>query len=189
MRLHRFSVGLMVLLLVSLPLLASEHGGEGGGWLHVFGKILNSGLLWGILLFFIAKPAVNFFRERSLDEKNRLEGSLREKEEREKELAGVEARVSRLEDEVGEICRRFDREIENEGKRNEQQLAQDLERIKRFAELEIDSLYQQKLSGLKLLAAELATGAAREKAQSLVTPELQSRLVGDFIREMEERKP
>ena len=54
----------MVLLLVSLPLLASEHGGEGGGWLHVFGKILNSGLLWGILLFFIAKPAVNFFRER-----------------------------------------------------------------------------------------------------------------------------
>ena len=118
-----------------------------------------------------------------------MEGSLREKEEREKELAGVEARVSRLEDEVGEICRRFDREIENEGKRNEQQLTQDLERIKRFAELEIDSLYQQKLSGLKLLAAELATGAAREKAQSLVTPELQSRLVGDFIREMEERKP
>lgn len=60
---------LVMLVLVVAPAMAEDGGGHGGeghhfSWVSFFGKIFNSTVLFGGLIFFLRKPLINLMAQK-----------------------------------------------------------------------------------------------------------------------------
>ena len=92
---------------------AAEEGNAWGIWFDL-GRVFNLLLVVGVLVWIARKPLSNFFANRSQAIREELAEAQRARLDAESKLAEIEARMSRLDDELKEIARTSDKEGQEE---------------------------------------------------------------------------
>ncbi len=173
----------MFFLLMGIAL-ASEHGGS-HELTQMFGKLVNSTILWGALAYLLYKPISSFFKEKALAEKEVYEKAEFERREAEENLRKVLSRVDNLQKELDEIKNRFKREAERDKEMIEKKMEDDLAKLKRFTELEIERIHNEKLREIKMFALDISIKEAEEKIRKKLDKGTQQVLIRRFLKEIE----
>lgn len=173
---------LVVLALLPLFIFASaEEGTSSSGLMDFLGKALNFLLLFGGLAFVLAKPIRAFIAARVESVRKALAEAASSREEAEKELEEVKARLAGL----GDEARRIREAGESLGLKDKARItelaAREAEKIKAMAREEIEARALASRRELRRYAAELAVSLARSRIESRLTPELQNRLIDESI--------
>ena len=176
-----------ILLAAALPLLlpgvalAAEEGGNKWGALLVLGKVFNLAIVVAILVWVARKPLANFYASRTESIRERLEEAQKARSDAERKLAEMEARMSRLDDELEEIRAAGEKEGREEYERLLAQAEADAGRIVARARQEIDGMTRSAQLELKNHAADLAVRLAEEKIRAEMTDDDRGRLFERFV--------
>lgn len=178
---------LSVLLLVPFFLfVVSEEGGEASGKSGFLGKVINFVVLFGGLAYVLYKPLRNYLRKRSEDIRRALDEARQARLDAERKLQEVQKKLAVLEDEVGRIIKA----AEGDGfqaKENIRVLAdKEAERIKTFAQQEIEMQLRAGRQELKEYTAELAAALAEARLKEKITDQGHSRLIDKSIEKLAE---
>lgn len=153
--------------------------------MEFLGKALNFIVLFGGLAYVLYRPLRNFLQARV----QKIELTLKESEsswkEAERKLSQVKERLSRIEEEIAQIKKEGKVEGQKERERVIERTLQEAERLRRYAQEEIEMLTRTGVRELKEHAAELATSFARERIERKMTPETASELIDKSIEKME----
>jgi len=178
---------LTVVLLTPLFLfMVSEEGGEAAGKSDFLGKVINFVVLFGGLAYLLSKPLHNYLRKRSEGIRRALDEAHGARLDAEMKLREVQKKLGLLEDEVGRIIKA----AESDGfraKENIKVLAdKEAERIKTFAQQEIDMQLRAGRQELKEYTAELAAALAEARLKEKITGQGHSRLIDKSIDKLAE---
>jgi F-type H+-transporting ATPase subunit b len=145
------------------------------------GKTVNFLILFGGLGYLLAKPLKSFLDELVLAARKTMEETERAATEAQDRLETLSERLQGLDGEVQAI-RAKGREA---GRKNSERILgaarQEAERLRSFAQQEIDLRVQAAKKDLRAYAADLAVSMAREEIKRRLTPELHQRLIDDSI--------
>jgi F-type H+-transporting ATPase subunit b len=126
---------------------------------------INSGVLLGAILIVLLKIVPKMFRSRSEKLQQELVGARFATEEANRRLAGVEARLQRLDSEIDAIRQQVEQEAGQDEKRIHAAMESERERIVASAEQEIAAAQAAAQRDLKKFAADLAIDHAMRKVQ------------------------
>ncbi len=177
---------LLILFLVPFFLfMASADKERSSAALEFFGKSINFIILFGGLAYLLSKPIRNFLEKRSQDIERSIKEAGASRLEAEMRFQETESRLTGL----GEEIARLKDDAELEGRRIEARIAQlaeqEGERIRYFAQQEIEMLFKAELRELRAYAAELAIKMAEERIRKKMTPRSQSFLINESIERLE----
>ncbi len=139
---------------------------------------LNSAILIGIILIFLAKVLPKAFRKRTGGIQKQLVEARTATEEANERLSSVEQRLARLDDEIAAIRRQTEQDSIQDEARIKQSLEDERQRIIQSAEHEIDAAGAAAQRQLKQFAAELAIQRAMDGIH--MTPETDRLLIEAF---------
>jgi len=176
------------LLLAARPLLAAE-GNEGGWGLWLLtGRVFNLAVVVAVLVWVARKPLANFFASRTEAIRDQLAEAQKARIEAEAKLAEIESRMSRLDQELGELRTAAEREAQEEYRRLAAAAEAESGKIIERAKQEIDGMTREAFLELKAHAAGLAVGAAEQRIRAHITDEDRARLVDAFVAGLGEKK-
>ncbi len=167
--------------------LAAEEGSKWGIFLPI-GQLFNLVLVIGVLVWIARKPLTTFFVARTQTIRERLAEAQAEHKEAEKNLAEIQSRMSRLDDEVREIKEQAEREAQEEYHRLVSAAERDAEKIVERAREEIEGMTRAALLELREHVAELSVRLAEDRIRREITEEDKSRLISGFMRGLEEKR-
>ena len=174
----------LVLLPAPLALLAEEGAEHAGAVLGVpqwIWQLANLVLFIGVLVYFVARPLADAFRNRQLA----VEARLKEARERRAEAARFESemqeRMQALEREVSEIREQGRAEGEIARAALEERAKEEAERIRINSEEEIERRVAAAKSELRREAAKLMAAAAGEIVSREITEEDRHRLLTESV--------
>lgn len=189
----------LMLLMPSLVLFAQEaaeaeaegHGGH--GWMapiwHVpmiYWQIANVVLVVILFVVLLRRPAPAFFASRAGEIHDLLEKAVREKEEANRRLAEVEAKMGRLGEEVAAIEKAARESAESDRQRVIAEAEAAKERLQREAHDEVERRISEARRELKAFAADTAIAMARELLSGAVNADDEARLQAKFVKMLEE---
>jgi F0F1-type ATP synthase membrane subunit b/b' len=178
---------LFVLLVVPLFLFMSAEEGHGGsGAVDFAGKVVNFLILFGGLAFVLAKPVREMLGKRGSDIREDLAAAEGRRGEAEKKSAETAARLGGLDGEIGRLKEEAEEEARRTGERIGRAAEAEAEKIRRFAEQEIDEQVRSGVRALKSYAAEAAASLARERIRKKLTPGDQAALIDKSIEKLTE---
>ncbi len=126
---------------------------------------LNFAILAGAILYALGKALPKYFNGRTATiQKNIVEARVAT-EEANLRLAGVEARLSKLDGEIAAIKAESEREAAAEAERVKTQMEQEKQRILQAAEQEISAASAQAGRNLRAYAAEIAVDRAAQRLE------------------------
>jgi F-type H+-transporting ATPase subunit b len=167
-----------VLLAAVTSLAAAEGEASPGEWLF---KWLNFLLLFGALAYLLRKP----FRRYVAGQRRAIQGAIEESRKLEararQQLAEIDERLARLDEEVVVLRRQAAAEAEAEQRRIRETSEREAERIRATARAEIDSALRAGRLELKAYAARLAVTLAEQKIRGQLTPEAHAALFRVFV--------
>ncbi len=175
---------LFFLLCLFLPLQADEE--HASGTKDFLGKTLNFVVLFGGLAYLLRKPLRNFLEDRSMKIEHSLKEIKESRRQAEQKLHQIQERLNSLEKEIEKIKKGGEVNGLEEKDRIIEEAQREAERIKRFAQEEIEMLTRVGIASLREYAAELATALAQERIIQKMTPELSSQLIDKSIEKIEE---
>jgi F-type H+-transporting ATPase subunit b len=194
MRIKALRVMLPVLLVLAgclfaaRPLLAAEGAESGWGiWLFV-GRLFNLAVVVGLLVWVARKPLANFYASRTESIREQLAEARRARAEAEAKLAEIEGRMSRLDQELGEMKAAAEKDAEQEYRRLAEAADEEARKIIGKAKEEIDGITREAYLELKAHAAELAVSLAGQKIKGQITAEDRRRLFENFLAGLEDKK-
>lgn len=157
--------------------------GEGAGWgyLEAAGRWFNLIVLFGLIFYFVRKPAAEFFSGRRQEIQRQIAEASRLGEEARQKMAAVEARLKGLDAELAEIRGQAERESELERQRILEQAEKDAEKIIVAARREVEGMTLAARKELKEYVGRLVTDVAREKISSELGSQQEERLVERFV--------
>lgn len=126
---------------------------------------LNSGVLLAAIAFFLWKMLPKIFRSRTENLQKDLVAARLATEEANRKLAEVEARLLRLDSEIGSIRQQVEQEAIEDEKRIHAALEAERERVVASAEQEIAAVQAAAQRNLKKFAADLAIDHAMRRIQ------------------------
>ncbi len=183
-RKHAFLVLLVIPLFLCMSV-EEGHGGSGGG--DFAGKVVNFLVLFGGLAFVLYKPVREMLGKHGADIRQSFAAAKDRREEAEKKYAGTAGRLSGLDNEVG----RLKAEAEGEARRAVERIGKaasaESEKIRRFAEQEIEEQVRGGVRALKAYAAEAAASLARERVRKKLTSRDQAVLIEKSIERLTRR--
>ena len=139
---------------------------------------LNFAILAGAILYALSKALPKYFQGQTATiQKNIVEARVAT-EEANLRLAGVEARLSKLDAEIGAIRAESEREAAGEAERVKRQIAEETQRILQAADQEIAAASAQAGRNLRAFAAEIAVDRAAQRLE--VTVEDDRALIQSF---------
>jgi F-type H+-transporting ATPase subunit b len=139
---------------------------------------INSGILIVVTAYFLWKYLPGIFRRRSATLEKELTAAHAATEDANRRLAEVEARLSRLDREIEAIRRQAEKDLGEDEKRLQAQMASEKERIVASAEQEIAAAQAAAQRELKKFAADLAIDSAMRRIQ--LSAETDRALVKEF---------
>ena len=154
----------------------------------IWWKWANFAILVAGLGYVIGKNAGPFFRARTDEIRKGIEEAVEMRRQAEARAAEIEARLSRLDQEIGELRAHAKSEIATEGERVRAETEHHLEKIRAAAEQEIASATKAARLDLKAYSADLALGLAEQKIRNRLTPEVQAGLLASFVHGLGEGK-
>lgn len=177
------------LLLAVLPLLvfmSAEEGGKVSATMDFIGKTVNFLILFGGLGFVLRKPLAALLRKLGHEVREAFRTAADAKAAAEGRHAEGEAKIAGLAGEIARMTKTAEEVAERERDRIAGLAAAESERLRKFAEQEIDEMTRAGLQELRTYAAGLATALARERIQARLTEAGQSVLIDDSIAKISE---
>lgn len=169
---------------------AAEGGeGEAGHGESVWatlGRLVNFALLAGTLFYFLRSPITTYLQQRRVQVRSDLTRAAEMKVAAAEQMAGIEAKMRALPDEIAALGRRGAEEIAAEGVRMEAQAAAERQRLLEQARREIDAELRVAERELKTRAGELAVAVATERVKGAITGADQARLIDRYVAQVEE---
>jgi F-type H+-transporting ATPase subunit b len=170
----------------------SEEGAHGAShalnWSDFLFRALNFGLMVGILVWLLKKPASNFFASRRENIQKLLAELEDKKREAEGKSAEYTAKLAVLDAETASIVAELVQEGEAEKKKIIETALRQADYIKQQAQLAIQQELKAARESLQEEITELSVVAAEELIRKKLRPEDQERLVRDFMTRVVEAK-
>jgi len=178
---------LTVLLFVPLFLfMAAEERETPPGKGELLGKIINFAVLFGGLSYFLYKPLRNYLRKRSEGIDRAMNEARRARLEAETKLEEAKEKLAALEAEVFKIQKNAEKEGLREKEKIKALTEKEAERIRAFAQQEIEAQLRTGMHDLKEYTAELATTLAEGRLREKLTARDQTRLIDKSIERLTE---
>ncbi|MDL1871987.1 ATP synthase F0 subunit B [Deltaproteobacteria bacterium PRO3] len=173
------------LALASGPLWAASEGGHDGPSMALVYWSINFLILAGILLYFLRKPAKDFFASRATLIRTNIQQARDLKANAEKKYAEYEARLKSIEKEMNDLVVSLQKDGELERRRIVETATQQVATLKGNSERMLQQELRKAKEELKREAVNLATELAGELIRKNMTPEDQGRLVEQYLQKME----
>lgn len=180
-------LAVLALLIVALPVHASEEGGGGNlftepiGWVFRWIQFI---VVFGGAGYLLAKKAPAYFRRRAETIVASITESTRVKEEAELQLREAEEKLRRLGQELAEMRQAAQREAAAEAERIRAATQDEAKKIERAAQAEIEAAERAARMELKALAARLAVERAEALIRKQMTPQVEIALLQSFTRNL-----
>lgn len=146
-----------------------------------FFEWINSIIILLVIVLPIARFLPRAMRRRSQNLKHRLEEARKTTADANSRLSAVEAKLSRLDDEIAKIRAQMEEESKQDELRIRASIEEEKQRIIASAEQEISAAAAHAQRGLRHFAADLAIEQAAR--QLILTPETDRALISEFISE------
>ncbi len=161
---------------------AQEAGGQAGiPWGEIFKQAVNFSILVGVLVYFLRKPVSAYLKERSELLAKSIEEAAQAKASATERLLAIEARMTRLSEEIAEMNRKMETEADAETKRLGEAAQAEIERLHLQVRFAADQEVKKARAELRREASELSAQAAEEIVAKTITPEDQDRMVRENI--------
>jgi len=161
---------------------AQEAGGQMGiPWWEIFKQAVNFGILVGVLVYFLRKPVRAYLVERTRQLKNSMDEAARARASAAEKLLSIELRMGKLSEEIAEMNRKMDAEVDEETRRLREAAQAEIERLRAQVQFAADQEVKKARAELRREAAELSAHAAEEIVAKTITPEDQERMVRENI--------
>lgn len=183
---RRKKILFILLVLPFFVFMSTEEVDHASGFTDFLGKTVNFVILFGGLTYLLYKPIRHFLEKRGQDIKLSLREAEESKKEAERKLKEIESRLSGLEKEIDKIMKEAEREGRKERDKTLQLAQKETERIKYFAQQEIDAVIRAGIRGLREYTAVLATALAEERIKKKLSPEFQSLMIDRSIERLGE---
>lgn len=171
----------LLALLVAVPLVLGAAVEEGGSHpsaaMDFLGKVVNSLVLFGALIFVLRKPVKAFLAKRTADVGETIRKAGADRTESESRAATSREKLAGLEAEVRALRTAAEEEGRREAERIAQAAGEEAERLKKLTRQELDEQVRIGVRELKTYAAVRATELARERIRERLTPGLQATLI------------
>ena len=183
---------LSLLMLAATAAGAAAEGGAAGGpgvvipWWELFKQLVNFSILVGVLVYFLRKPLASFLKERSELLRKSIGDAARAREEAAAKLSAIEARMSRLAEEIAGMDRKMDAEADEEARRIRETADVEIDRVRIQARFAAGQEVKKAREELRREAAGLSILAAEEIVKRTITPEDQERLVRENVDKIRE---
>lgn len=187
---------LLLMLLLTACVWSSASQGEGEGayhfdWTAFLGKVFNSVVLFGGLIVVLRKPLIEFLSRTGMNIASDIRERGKRIEENSLNLAGVDQRLSRIEDEI-ELMKKTAQEggraemakLEETGRR-------ETDRILSLAATEINLRIESALKQLREKIADQTIEHFKNDIQRNLDPDIQKKIIDrniDQIGELDEGK-
>jgi len=158
-----------------------EKGGLSKATLDFLGQTINFLVLFGGLAYFLLKPIKNFLGKRVESVERSLKETDDSRREAERKLDEIKARLASLGQEIEKISEKAELEGQSRREKIIQLTRQETERIKSFAQQEIEMLSQAEIQHLKEYTTELAAALAEKTIKKKLSLEDQSQLIDKSI--------
>jgi len=164
----------------------AAHGEEGGGFVKEWlWKIVNFGILAGILVYFMKKPLMSYLKSRTEAIQKSLNDAREAREIAEKALKDVEERLRLKDKEIEEIIAGARTSGEAESQALVREARKMSERILAQAKTNIDYEMKKAKDAIKEEAVELAMELAEQRLKEKLTPGEQKKLIEESITRLE----
>jgi len=176
----------LIFLTWSFAFAEEAAGEEGGGFVKEWlWKIINFGILAGILVYFLKKPLRNYLKSRTEAIQKSLDDARQAREIAEKALKEVEERLRLKDKELEEIMAGARSSGEAEAQALVKEARKMSERILAQAKTNIDFELKKAKDAIKEEAVELAMGLAEQRLKEKLTPGEQKKLIDESITRLE----
>ncbi len=176
------------LLIFAAPAGTAGDGSAWGGFVNFWNtyfnypgfeawRFFNLAVFVGIMVYLLKKPLSEKFKEKRETIRAELIRAEEEKRAALEQLTAAEAKLVRLDIEAEELRANARRDADAEKNRIAEQTLQDIAKMRRQAEGEIERLSLQVKSGLRRFSAEESIRLAEEKIKSSMNDEKDARLV------------
>lgn len=182
MRLKRsFILFIMLTFVMSITLVASEGGEHHFDWAGFLGKLLNSTILIGAIIYFMRKPVIELLSKKSVEIRDDIVVRESDLNENKKSLTGIQNRLDKIESEVEEMLveARKSGEIEAEKIRELAKLESD--RIIKNNSEEIDARIESSIIELKKRIADMTIEEFRNNYRSILNMDLHKKIIDKNI--------
>jgi F-type H+-transporting ATPase subunit b len=149
-------------------------------------KSINFVILFGLIIYFLAKPAKEFFESRTASIRKGMSDAAAAQEAAEKRLAEIEQKLAHLNDEIAALRAEAAKEDAVQAEIMRQATEAEGAKILAAAEAEIDVKTRTARQELKAYAAKLAIDLAEERIKNRMTPDAQGRLIASFVNDLAE---
>lgn len=176
-------------ILCVIPLLcfmSSEEGSSASDLSDLLGKVINFVVLVTGLVFVLRKPMRNYLAKRSLDVQTMITEAREARQSAEQKLEEARRKMVALEEDVIKIKKDAELEGLMEKERIKALAQKEAERVRLFAEQEIDLHLKAGIQELKEYTAELAASLAETRIKEKITDEDQSALIDKSIERLAE---
>ena len=164
-----------------------EHGeAEHEGWLPVIAKIVNFGVLAGILAYYLKTPIQTHLAARGTQIRQDLVTAADLRATAEAQLADIESKLKALPAELEALRVQGAQDVRDERVRIEQAAATERQRLLDQTRRDIDMRLRIARRQLLELAAQLSVDVAKTRIASTITPEDQLRLVDRYATQLRE---
>lgn len=171
-------------LLFAVLLLGAAEGEHKPGPDLIGWKWANLAILAALLGYVIAKNAGPFFASRSAEIQKGIEEAAKIGADADARAAAIARQIAGLDDDIAALRSNAKAEAEAEGARVRFETERDLAKIQANTRREIESTAKTARQELKLHAADLALGLARERVLQRMNPATQNALVEGFARKL-----
>jgi F-type H+-transporting ATPase subunit b len=181
-----FAGWMLTFFLTTLPVLAAEGAAEdsGAATAEVIFHWLNFALVFGGMAYLIAKHGGPFFRANAKAIAASITEATAAKEEADRELHEVEAKIARLDQEIAELREAARRDSAAEGDRLLASGRVEIEKIRQAARGELAASERAAQQALRAIAASLAVDQAGALVSSRMNDATRGRIFRAFLGEL-----
>jgi len=144
-------------------------------------KIVNFLILVGALVYFLRKPAAEYFAARSVAIRKGIEEGRRALEASEAELRAVEEKLAKLEQEIRAFEEAAKRETTAEAKRFRRETEAEANKLLEFARARLDAATRAARQGLQAFAASEALRLAEQSVRRRLDAPQRERLFARYL--------
>jgi F-type H+-transporting ATPase subunit b len=165
---RRIKVGIILIILVTVTVFA-EGGHESDhhfNWWGFIGRVVDSTLLFGGLIFLLRKPIINLLTQKSLEVKNEIVHREEELETSSIKLEELTARLEKIQQEIENMKQEASKSGQQEKQRIEEQAQKEAQRILELTEEEIKIKVANSVRNLKSTIADLTVKDFKKDIQA-----------------------
>ena len=149
-------------------------------------KVINFAVFVAFMIFILVKKVGvgKVFDDRGASIVKELEQARREKQQADQQLAEVEGRLNRLDQEIAQLKADAEREAQREAERIRQSAEADAEKIRQSAQREIEGAMKAARTELRAFVADKSVELAESIIKKEIGPQDNSRIMARYVDEL-----